>query len=92
MDGARVEDVTMLLFVLNVFIVGFKNFTAALRVLGSCSLDVQSSEWWSCTGDSAPSEARKWGSGGGSPRKHDDFTNRSFGPDRSVKAVMELYQ
>ena len=25
------------------------------------------------TGDSAPSEARKRGSGGGSPRKHDEF-------------------
>jgi hypothetical protein len=32
------------------------------------------------------------GSGGGSPRKHDYFTNRSFGPGRSVKSVMELYQ
>jgi hypothetical protein len=28
---------------------------------------------WSCTSDSAPSEARKRGSGGGSPRKHDDL-------------------
>jgi hypothetical protein len=27
----------------------------------------------SSTGDSAPSEARKRGSGGGSPRKHDDL-------------------
>jgi hypothetical protein len=25
------------------------------------------------TRDSAPSEARKWGSGGGSPRKYDDL-------------------
>ena len=40
----------------------------------------------------APSEARKRGSGGGSPRKHDELTNRSFGPGYSVKALTELYQ
>jgi hypothetical protein len=28
---------------------------------------------WSSANDSAPSEARKRGSGGGSPRKYDDF-------------------
>jgi hypothetical protein len=37
MDGAMVVDGTMLLFVLNVLIVGFKNVTSALRVLGSRS-------------------------------------------------------
>jgi hypothetical protein len=36
-------------------------------------LDVQSRQLWSCTSDSAPSEARKRGSGGGSPMKHDDL-------------------
>jgi hypothetical protein len=32
----------------------------------------QTRQVWSCASDSAPSEARKRGSGGGSPRKHDD--------------------
>jgi hypothetical protein len=32
------------------------------------------------TRDSAPSEARKRGSGGGSPRKHDDLLTGPFGP------------
>jgi hypothetical protein len=41
------------------------------------------------TDDSAPSEARKRGSGGGSPRKYDDLLTGSFGPGRSVKVVME---
>jgi hypothetical protein len=36
-------------------------------------LDVQSRHFWSGTSDSAPSEARNRGSGGGSPRKHDDL-------------------
>jgi hypothetical protein len=36
------------------------------------NLDVRSIRLWSCASDSAPSEARKRGSGGGSPRKHDD--------------------
>jgi hypothetical protein len=30
-------------------------------------------QWWSFTDDSVPSEARKRGSGGGSPRKYDDL-------------------
>jgi hypothetical protein len=34
--------------------------------------DVRSIRLWGCASDSAPSEARKRGSGGGSPRKHDD--------------------
>jgi hypothetical protein len=37
------------------------------------SLDVQSIRLWNCASDSAPSEARKRGSGGGSPRKYDDL-------------------
>jgi hypothetical protein len=41
----------------------------------------------SSTRDSAPSEARKRGSGGGSPRKHDDLLT---GPSDLVKAVKEL--
>jgi hypothetical protein len=35
--------------------------------------EVQSRQLLSCTGDSAPSEATKRGSGGGSPRKYDDL-------------------
>jgi hypothetical protein len=38
---------------------------------GPSDLQVQSRQLWSCTSDSAPSEARKRGSGGGSPRKYD---------------------
>jgi hypothetical protein len=37
-----------------------------------------------------PSEARKRGSGGGSPRRYDDLLSRSFGLGCSVKAVLEL--
>jgi hypothetical protein len=47
---------------------------------GPLDLDVQSRQLWTFANDSAPSEARKRGSGGGSPRKYDDLTNRSFGP------------
>ena len=32
-----------------------------------------SRQLWSCTSESASSEARKRGSGGGSPRKYDDL-------------------
>jgi hypothetical protein len=39
----------------------------------SSDLDVQSRQSGSCTSDSVPSEARKRGSGGGSPRRHDDL-------------------
>jgi hypothetical protein len=35
--------------------------------------DVQSRQLWSCASGSPPSEARKRGSGGGSPRKHDNL-------------------
>jgi hypothetical protein len=42
-------------------------------------LDVLSRQLWSCTNNSAPSEARKRGSGGGSPRKYDDILTRSPG-------------
>jgi hypothetical protein len=40
---------------------------------GLSDLDVQPRQLWSSTSDSAPSEARKRGSGGGSPRKHDEL-------------------
>ena len=46
------------------------------RAPGSLRSDlrmVQSRKWWSSTYDSTPSEARKRGSGGGSPRKYDDL-------------------
>ena len=36
---------------------------------GPLDLDVQPRQLWSCNNDSAPSEARKRGSGGVSPRK-----------------------
>jgi hypothetical protein len=36
-------------------------------------LDAQPTHLRSCTSDSGPSEARKRGSGGGSPRKYDDL-------------------
>jgi hypothetical protein len=38
---------------------------------GRSDPDVQPRQLWSCTSDSALSEARKRGSGGGSPRKYD---------------------
>ena len=44
-------------------------------------LDVQSRQLWSCTNDSAPSEARKRGSGGGSPQDVRSSTNRSLDLD-----------
>jgi hypothetical protein len=44
----------------------------------------------SSASDSAPSEARKRGSGGGSPRKHDDLLTGPSDLDVSLKAVMEL--
>jgi hypothetical protein len=42
-------------------------------VTGPSDLNAQPRHLWSCTTDSAPSEARKQGSGGGSPRKYDDL-------------------
>jgi hypothetical protein len=40
---------------------------------GPSDLEVQSKQLWSSASGSAPSEARKRGSGGGSPRKYDDI-------------------
>jgi hypothetical protein len=40
----------------------------------------QSRQFWNCSSDSAPSEARKRGSGGGSPRKYDDLLTGPSAP------------
>jgi hypothetical protein len=51
-----------------------------MRFLRSTS----SRELWSCTSNSVPTEARKRGSGGGSPRKYDNLH------PSSVRPVIEL--
>jgi hypothetical protein len=50
----------------------FHTSSTMTYLTGPSDLDVQPRQGWSSTRDSAPSEARKRGSGGGPPRKSGD--------------------
>ena len=69
------------------------NLTLSFSLLkGTVICPLYSNYLWRFTSDSAPSEARKRGSGGGSPRKYDDlFTGASDLLERSCCGYLWLY-